>query len=104
MNRAKRCDRNHVVYQITCVDTNDFYIGVTVAIGQAFLRSVKKRFQKHTSYAMRNGKDWVFAEFLRKNAYAEYEYEVLEIVRGRKPAHKRERELINLIGPTLNTK
>jgi hypothetical protein len=42
-------------------------------------------------------------QFIRDNAEAEFRYEVLEIVRGRKPAHQRERELIAELEPTLNT-
>jgi hypothetical protein len=41
--RKLRSDRNHVIYQVTCMDTNDSYIGLTVAKGQAFLRSDKVR-------------------------------------------------------------
>ena len=104
MMRKKRNDRNHVIYQITCVDTGDFYIGLTVAQGRAFLNSVKVRLQKHFSAAKCDGKDWVFAEFLRKNEDSQYTYEVVEVVRGRAAAHKRERELIAFHEPTLNTK
>ena len=104
MLRKKRNDRNHVIYQITCVDTGDFYIGLTVSQGRAFLNSVKLRFQKHWSAAKCDGKDWVFAEFLRANQDAQYTYEVVEVVRGRKPAHQRERALIAELSPSLNTK
>ena len=102
MNRKKRTDRNHVIYKITI--GNDFYIGLTVAQGRAFLTSVKMRLQKHVSAAKCDGKDWVFADFIRNNPDADFKYEVLEVVRGRKPAHQRERELIELNKPTLNTK
>lgn len=104
MKRKKRNDRNHVIYQITCPNTGDFYIGLTVAQGRAFLNSVKVRLQKHFSAAKCDTKDWVFAEFIRKHQDATFEYEVLEVVRGRKSAHQRERELIALHTPTLNTK
>ena len=103
MMRKKRNDRNHVLYRVTCLDTGDSYIGLTVAQGQAFLRSVKVRWQKHVSRAMREDKAWNFCEFLREFRDAEYCYEVIEVVRGRKPAHQRERELIRELNPTLNT-
>lgn len=99
----KRCDRNHVIYAVTCTDTGDQYIGLTVAQGRAFLRSVKLRWQKHVSRAIREDKQWELYQFLRDNTEAEYTYEVLEVVRGRKPAHQRERELIAEFEPTLNT-
>ena len=103
MMRKKRNDRNHVIYQITA-NTGDFYIGLTVAQGRAFLNSVKVRLQKHFSAAKCDNKDWTFAEFIRSNPEVEYTYEVLEVVRGRKEAHQRERELIAFHVPTLNTK
>jgi hypothetical protein len=103
MNRKKRSDRNHVLYRVICTDTGDSYIGLTVAQDQAFVRSVKVRWQKHVSRAVREDKDWSMCQFIRDNAEAEFRYEVLEIVRGRKPAHQRERELIAELEPTLNT-
>ena len=103
MIRKKRSDRNHVLYRVVCTDTGDSYIGLTVAQGQAFVRSVKIRWQKHVSRAVRENKAWTMCQFLRANAEAEFRYEVLEIVRGRKPAHQRERELITELEPTLNT-
>jgi len=101
--RKKRSDRNHVIYQVTCLDTGDNYIGLTVAQGQAFLRSVKVRWQKHVSRAMKEDKQWSFCNALRTNADAEWRYEVLEVVRGRKPAHQVERQYIAEFEPTLNT-
>ena len=101
--RKLRSDRNHVLYRVECVDTGDSYIGVTVAQGQAFLRSVKLRWQKHVSRAKCENKNWSFCAALRDNAECEWRYEVLEIVRGRKPAHQRERQLIAEYEPTLNT-
>ena len=101
--RKKRSDRNHVIYQVVCQDTGDVYIGLTVATGRAFLRAVKVRWQKHVSRAIREDKEWTMCQFLRDNTDATYTYQVLEVVRGRKPAHQRERELIAEIGPSLNT-
>lgn len=103
MNRKKRSDRNHVVYRVTCVDTGDTYIGITVAQGQAFVRSVKVRWQKHVSRAKCENKDWNFCRALRELIDCQWTYEVLEVIRGRRPAHQRERELIGELSPTLNT-
>ena len=97
--RRKRSDRNHVLYQLTIGDQT--YIGLTVAIGQAYLRSVKVRVQKHLSRAKQEGKDWAICEALRSDEVVQYE--VLEVVRGRKAAHSRERELIAERAPSLNT-
>ena len=40
---------------------------------------------------------------LRKLSDCDWTYEIVEIVRGRKNAHARERELIAKFEPTLNT-
>ena len=102
MMRKKRSDRNYVLYALTA-ETGDSYIGLTVAQGQAFLRSVKVRVQKHLSRARKENHSWTLYEFLRENPEVELSYEVLEVVRGRKPAHQRERVLIAEMAPTLNT-
>jgi hypothetical protein len=97
--RKKRSDRNHVLYQLTIGEQT--YIGLTVAIGQAYLRSVKVRVQKHMSRAKKESKDWAICEALRSDEAIQYE--VLEVVRGRKAAHSRERALIASLSPSLNT-
>jgi hypothetical protein len=99
--RKKRNDRNYVLYQVSAGE--DSYIGLTVATGRAFLRSVKVRVQKHLSRAKRENKDWTFCNFIRDNPNVQLRYEVIEVVRGRKPAYQRERELIAAYEPTLNT-
>ena len=95
----KRCDRNHVIYRMFIGDQS--YIGLTVANGRAFGKAVKLRVQKHISRAMIEQKDWSICEALRGAEVVEYE--VLEVIRGRKPAHQRERVLIGTLNPTLNT-
>jgi len=101
--RKKRSDRNHVLYMVTCEDTGDTYVGLTVALGQAYLKSVKIRWQKHMSRARCENKDWNFCNALRVLDECDWRYQVLEVVRGRKNAHQRERELIRDLNPTLNT-
>ena len=101
--RKKRNDRNYVLYQMVWPDSGDSYIGLTVATGRAFLRSVKVRVQKHLSRARVENKDWSIYQFIRENEDLELDYEVLEVVRGRKPAYQRERELIKKYTPSLNT-
>lgn len=103
MMRKKRNDRNYVLYRIECTDTGDSYIGLTVSLGRAFLRSVKIRWQKHVSRAMKENKNWKLYEFLRNHIESEYSYEIVEVIRGRKSAYNRERELIMEMEPTLNT-
>jgi len=97
--RKKRSDRNYVLYRVTA-DGQD-YIGLTASLGRAYLRSVKVRLQKHCSRAKCENKEWAFCEALR--SAEDIQYEVIEVVRGRKPAYSRERELIAKFEPTLNT-
>jgi hypothetical protein len=103
MMRKKRNDRNYILYRIESPETGDAYIGLTVSVGRAFLRSVKVRVQKHLSRAKTENKDWTFCNFLRDNPELPLRYEVIEVVRGRKPAYQRERELIAALAPSLNT-
>lgn len=98
MMRKKRNDRNYVLYRVS--GEGESYVGLTVAVGRAFAKSVKVRVQKHISRAIREDKDWSFCEFLRSADVVEYE--VLEVVRGRKAAYQRERELIAELEPSLN--
>lgn len=96
--RKKRNDRNYILYQLN-VD-GQTYIGLTVAVGRAFLRSVKVRVQKHMSRARIESKDWTLCQALREAESVEYS--VLEVVRGRKTAYQRERQLIAEYTPQLN--
>jgi sarcosine oxidase delta subunit len=99
--RKKRKDRNYILYQLTA--EHETYIGLTVAQGQAFLRSVKVRIQKHISRAKKENKNWLLYTFIRDNPEVTLQYEVLEVIRGRKNAYQRERELITENNPSLNT-
>ena len=95
----KRCDRNHVIYRMTIGEES--YIGLTVVNGRAVTKAVKLRVQKHISRAMVETKDWSICDAIRSADVVQYE--VLEVIRGRKPAHQRERELIAEYQPSLNT-
>ena len=53
------------------------------------------------SRAKKESKDWAICEALRSDDVVQYE--VLEVVRGRKAAHSRERQLIEKLSPSLNT-
>ena len=98
MMRKKRNDRNYILYQLS-VD-GQTYIGLTVALGRAFLRSVKVRVQKHRSRALVENKEWSLCNAIQ-NAET-IEYNIIEVVRGRKNAYQRERELIAKYQPDLN--
>ena len=96
--RKKRNDRNYILYGLRVDD--EMYIGLTVAIGRAFLKSVKIRVQKHISRAFIENKDWSLCHAIQ-NAET-ISYSVIEVVRGRKNAYSRERELIAEYAPKLN--
>jgi hypothetical protein len=99
MMRKKRNDRNYVLYALS-VDGKS-YIGLTVAVGRAFLKSVKVRVQKHRSRALVENKDWSLCNAIKDAELIEYA--VIEVIRGRKAAYQRERELITEFQPELNT-
>ena len=98
MIRKKRNDRNYILYELR-VD-NQTYIGLTVAVGRAFLKSVKVRVQKHISRAFVENKDWTLCEAIKQAD--SIQYSVIEVIRGRKSAYQRERELIVEYQPELN--
>jgi hypothetical protein len=101
--RKRRNDRRHAIYCIVNILTGEKYIGLTVTKGAAVKRSVKVRFQKHVSRAKKESKDWAFCEAIRFWGKECFEPQVMEVIRGRKPAHARERELIKIHNPELNT-
>ena len=96
--RKKRNDRNYILYELR-VD-NQTYIGLTVAVGRAFLKSVKIRVQKHISRALVENKDWTLCKAIQEADTIQYS--VIEVIRGRKAAYSRERELIAEYSPELN--
>ena len=102
MARAKRSDRNHIIYELVVGGEN--YIGVTAKTESTVLKSVRARAAKHFYRAKTETKNWLLCEALRQLASKEdIEIRVHEIVRGKAAAHKREVELRRSIRPTLNT-
>ena len=102
MKRKRRQDTKHVVYCITNTLTQQQYIGITVC-GQQVRKALKVRMQKHLRRALTENKDWALCRSLREHGADVHEYGVVEIIRGRKPAHARERDLVRLHQPALNT-
>lgn len=99
--RKRRTDRNHAIYLIT-VGTKT-YVGVTVLDGPV-VKSLQRRLNKHW-YRREDPTRWEWAIYkaLRRVERDEPVIEMLEKVRGKAAAHKRERELIKQIGPVLNS-
>ena len=100
--RKRRTDRNHVIYLITCKVTGDTYVGITVATGRAYKKSVAKRWTKHLYHALVEKRTGLLQIAIREHGADAFEHTVLEIVRGKAATHKRERELIGELAPTLN--
>ena len=100
--RKRRQDTKHVVYVITNTVTSEQYIGITVC-GQKVAKALRVRMQKHIRRAVTENKDWGLCESIRAYGVEAFTYGIVEFVRGRKPAHARERELIRAYAPALNT-
>lgn len=101
MLRKKRTDRNHVIYRLTCGETNETYIGLTVMRGRAVQKTINTRFQQHCYRAETQDKTWALCKAIRENET--WFVEAIEVIRGKKEAHARERELIASFQPELNT-
>lgn len=100
--RRRRQDTKHVVYCITNTVTQAQYIGITVC-GQQVQRALRIRIQKHIRRALTENKDWKLCQSIRDFGPESHTYGIIEFVRGRKPAHSRERELIRQFNPVLNS-
>ena len=104
ITRKRRTDRNQVIYFIQDKVTLEYYIGLTALSfkGNVF-RTLRRRMQKHMQRALTENKDWGLSRALRERGAERFVFGVVEIVRGKRPAHARETELINTLQPALNT-
>jgi hypothetical protein len=104
ITRKRRTDRNQVIYFIQDKVTLEYYIGLTALSfkGNVF-RTLRRRMQKHMQRALTENKDWGLSRALRERGADSFVFGVVEVVRGKRPAHARETELINTLQPALNT-
>lgn len=100
VNRKRRSDRRHIVYQLTNTSNSNIYIGVTAGFR---LRDLRVRVNKHVQRALKENKDWTLCKEIRKHGPESFTYQILEIVKGKTEAHRRERELIGELCPKLNS-
>ena len=100
--RKRRQDTKHAVYMLVNTNTNEHYVGITVC-GNAVNRALKVRFQKHVRRALTENKDWALCRSIREHGAGAFVMLLVDVVRGRKPAHGVEREIINGDMPELNT-
>ena len=104
ITRKRRTDRNQVIYFIQDTVTLEYYIGLTaVSFKGNVFRTLRRRMQKHMQRALTENKDWGLSRALREQGAERFVFGVVEIVRGKRPAHARETELINTLQPALNT-
>ena len=102
--RKRRTDRNQVLYYIQDVVTQDTYVGLTaVCFAGNVRKTLTRRMQKHMQRALTENKNWGLSRALRECGAERFVFGVIEIVRGKRPAHARETELINTLRPALNT-
>jgi hypothetical protein len=102
--RKRRTDRNQVIYYIQDTVTLEYYIGLTAMCFAGNVRkTLVRRMQKHMQRAMTENKDWGLSRALRERGAERFVFGTLEVVRGKRPAHARETELINTLQPALNT-
>ena len=100
--RKRRQDTKHAVYMLVNTNTNESYIGITVC-GSQVNKALKVRFQKHVRRALTENKAWALCNSIREHGAEAFVVLLVDIVRGRKPAHAMERELINGHNPALNS-
>jgi predicted GNAT family acetyltransferase len=103
MNRKKRNDRNHVIYEIVNTNTGKSYIGITAAIGRRFHYSARLRFQKHQSRARKENRQWALYIDMKENDPEVYELFIVDVVRGKALAHKIETQLLKEFKYELNS-
>ena len=102
--RKRRTDRNQVIYYIQDTVTLEYYIGLTALSFKGNVRrTLYRRMQKHMQRALAENKDWGLSRALRERGADRFVFGVIEVVRGKRPAHSRETELINTLRPALNT-
>jgi hypothetical protein len=100
--RKKRTDRTHIIYEI--VTDQGSYIGVTAKTESTVLKSIRARAAKHYYRARKESKDWLLCQVLRGyTSKDQIDIRAVELIRGKQPAHTRERELIAIMNPELNT-
>jgi hypothetical protein len=102
--RKRRTDRNQVIYYIQDTVTLEYYIGLTALSFKGNVRrTLYRRMQKHMQRALTENKNWGLSRALRERGAESFVFGVIEVIRGKRPAHARETELINTLQPALNT-
>ena len=102
VTRKKRSDRTHIIYMLVVNGLR--YVGVTAKTESTVLKSVRSRAAKHFYRAKTETKDWALCRALRElQCKEDIEIRVVELLRGKAVAHRREVELRRTLRPELNT-
>lgn len=100
--RKIRSDCNYIIYEARD-ELGQNYIGLTRKTMTTVSKSVLERWRKHKSRARNENRLWALYVYLKTGGLEHsWEHRVLEIVRGRKEAYAREREIVKELQPTLN--
>lgn len=100
--RKIRSDCNYIIYEAVS-ERGENYIGLTRKSESTVRKSVLERWRKHKSRARNENRLWALYVYLKTGGLdMGWEHRVLEIVRGRKEAYAREREIVKELQPTLN--
>jgi hypothetical protein len=100
--RTPRKDCNYIIYEARD-ERGENYIGLTRKTMTTVNKSVLERWRKHKSRARNENRLWALYVYLKTGGLElNWEHRVLEIVRGRKEAYAREREIVKELKPTLN--
>ena len=92
-----------LIYLLTLVETDQIYIGLTQMNG-GWKKSILNRFKAHCKRAKNEpNKNWALLAAIREYGPDAFEIALLDTVRGKYRAHKRELELIREYNPELNT-
>jgi hypothetical protein len=103
MNRKKRSDRNHVIYEIFNTFNGKSYLGITACIDRRIKYSVINRFNKHCSRAKMEDKQWALYKDMKKYGKDVYDVYIIEVVRGKATAHQKEVEYLKQYDYELNS-
>lgn len=103
ISRKRRSDRNHLIYKLTNLVTQDTYVGITVIPGRAVKKALDERWKRHVHRALNENRNWKLCEAIRAHGPTNFHRETLKVVRGKALAHREERVLIATLGATLNT-
>lgn len=100
--RKIRSDCNYIIYEMVD-ERGENYIGLTRKAQPNADKVVAERWRKHKSRARNENRLWALYIYLKTGGLElNWEHRVLEIVRGRKAAYAREREIVKELRPTLN--